>query len=837
MNVLLQNARYALREFRVGLQGFGIFLACLSLGVATMMSVGSLTTMIETAIAENGRNLLGGDVEVHTRGADLPGEVTGFLQQSGVVTRIRRLVTMSQLPEQDAIQLTMLKAIEAEYPLYGHLQLEPESAPEVALSRRSGHWGALIDVDLQKRFDIKTGSIIAIGDLEYQVRGVILHQPDAAVQGIKFAPTVIVGGESLDDSGLIKAGSIVRYDYRVKLDSGVDPELWRSRFEQRFGSDQYQIRTRNESVPGLDRILERVGLFLSVISVTALVVGGVGIGNAVKSYLARKREVIATLKCLGATRSDIFGIYFIQILLLTTIGAVIGVFVGMLVPWLLSEVLQQWWSLPVKIRIYPLPLVHAVLFGFCIALLFSIWPLATAVATPAAGLFRSRVVPQNLMVGGRYVFISVLITLMLLLMTVSTVRNPLFVASCFLTLGAVLWFLGGLAKGLKWISKKIPLPVDPRIRLAVTNIHRPGMPLVSIVISLGIGLSLFVAVASLHSNVAAQISRELPKSSPTHFFIDVQPYQLSSLQQEIGKLSGITHFENAAMVSARITGINGQGVDAWPQKTTELQNTQRIAVMPELPPGNSVIAGQWWPVDYNGPPLLSLSEHTAERLGLTVGDKLTLTANGRTLTGKLAAIRRVDWGSMSINFRFVASPNTFAGQPQTHVATVSAESTVETALYRLVAGQFPNVSLINVREIMSLVQSLLTDMGYAINAAAAVTILAGALVLAGAIAAGQYQRIYDAVILKVLGARSMDVLVCYIFEYFVVSAVTGVIAVLLGGGAAYFIVSGLMELPWVLPTGVMLATVGVSIALVIGLGLVGTWQALAKKPARVLRTE
>ncbi len=387
-------ARFAAREMRGGLKGFRVFLACLMLGVASIAAVGSLASAILEGIQENGQALLGGDVEVESQHGDLGPKARAYLATQGKVSRVVEMRAMGRATEKGSRTLIQLKAVDNAYPLYGTLTLDrPISIPD-ALAERNGVWGALIDEDLVRRLGVHTGDHISVGDLTYEIRAVITDEPDRSINSISFGPRVMVSEGSLAATHLIRIGSLVDYDYRLKLPArDRSRQMEGDRRARPYPDEAWRIRDRRDGAPSARRFVDRIGTFLTLVGLTALLVGGVGVGNAVKGYLDSRAETIATLKCIGAPAGMVFEIYLIQIMTLGLLGIAVGLVIGAGAPFVLADLIKEYLPVPTSLGIYPKPLLAAALYGGLTALAFTIWPLARAREIPAAALFRDLVAP------------------------------------------------------------------------------------------------------------------------------------------------------------------------------------------------------------------------------------------------------------------------------------------------------------------------------------------------------------------------------------------------------------------------------------------------------------
>jgi len=412
-----------------------------------------------------------------------------------------------------------------------------------------------------------------------------------------------------------------------------------------------------------------------------------------------------------------------------------------------------------------------------------------------------------------------------------------------------LWFVAGAigtfalfrAAGAAVVygARQLGRPRRPALRLALANLHRPGAPTAQVMLSLGIGLTVLVAVALVEGNLSREVENRLPAEAPAFFFIDIQPDQLAGFEAIVQAIPG-ARFDQVPMMRGRITRLNGTPVEAAsvaPEAQWALRSERGLTYAAALPTGSQLAAGAWWPPDYRGPPLVSFDAALARGMGVKVGDTLSVNLLGREITAVIANLRSIDWERLGINFTLVFAPGTLESAPQTHLAAVYLPQAEEEKLVRAVTESFPNVSAIHVREALAAVDRLIGTIGDAVRLTALVALAAGMLVLGGAIAAGHHRRVYDAVVLKVLGATRGALTRAFLIEHGILGILSALVACVLGTLAAYFLVTRLIKIEWVFLPAPLLWTVGLAILLTLALGFVGTWRALGAKAAPYLRNE
>lgn len=844
MNQLPLAFRFALRELRGGLSGFLIFIACIALGVGAIGGVASVARSIATGVAGQGQTLLGGDLRFELNQREAKPDERAFLQSLGTVADSAGMRSMARRADGADQALVEAKAVDAAYPLFGGLVVEPAMTTTDLFAERDGAFGAAAPDLLFDRLGVAVGDRIMLGNQQIQLRARIVTEPDQISDGFGFAPRLLLSLDGLRAAGLIQPGSLVEHVYKIRLPAGAteaEVKTIRDLATAEFPQAGWSIRDRGNAAPALSANIERFTQFLTLVGLTALVVGGVGVANAVRAYLDSKRGVIATFKSVGASGRLIFTIYLIQVLIIAAIGITIGLVIGALMPFGASAALSAVIPVPAEVGIYPGPLAMAAAFGVMVTLAFAILPLGRARDIPATALFRELGFEAQGWPRWGYMAAAGGIALALALLAVwfSADRRiaGLFVISAalsFLVLRAV-------AMGVQDIARRSPAVRSTPLRLAIGNIHRPGALTPSVVLSLGLGLTLLVALALIDGNLRRQISGSLPERAPNFFFVDIQSGEVDGFSSFIEQEAPGADLMKVPMLRGRITALNGveaAKVQVPAEGAWVLRGDRGITYSTTIPENATIASGQWWPADYAGEPLVSFSAEEAGQVGLKIGDTVSVNVLGRTITARIASLRDVQWESMGINFVMVFSPNTFAGAPHSWLATLTmkdAAPAAEAGLLNAVTKAYPTVTSVRVKDALDVVNQLVAQLGTAIRAAAAVALVASVLVLAGALAAGNRARVHDAVVLKTLGATRRTLIAAFSLEYALIGLATAVFALLAGGAAAWFVIARIMRLPSSFMPEVAASTVVLALVLTVGIGLIGTWRVLGQKAAPVLR--
>jgi len=834
--------RLALREMRGGLRGFYIFLACIALGTAAIAGVNSVSAAITQAIGTQGQTLLAGDVRFELTNRFATPEEMAYFESLGDVSLSTGLRSMARLADGSDQALVEARGIDGLYPLYGTLETAPQKPAAELFAKTGEAYGAVVAPLLLDRLGLAVGDEILLGTARLKVTATLVREPDAVSEGFGFAPRLLLSEEALRATGLVQTGSLVKNAYRIRL---ADPALplagIRAAAGKAFPSAGWSIRTADAAAPSLTANITRFSQFLTLVGLTALIVGGVGVANAVRAYLDSKRSVIAIFKCLGAPASLVALVYLAQIALIAAAGILIGLVAGALMPMVAMRFLEGILPVPAEAAIYPSALVLAAVFGLLTALAFAVLPLGHARAVPATALFREQGFEARGLPGWPYLLAAGLLLAALAGLAVLTAYDRRIalvflgaIAFSFVVLRAVAWLITVLAR-------RSPRVNSPALRLAVGNIHRPGALTSSVVLSLGLGLALLVTLTLIDGNLRRELTGSLPERAPNFFFVDIQGSELDGFRSVLKANLPEGKVVEVPMLRGRVMELNGVDVakvTVPPEGQWVLRGDRGITYAKNVPENSTLSEGAWWPADYSGEPLVSFSAEEGKELGLKLGDTVTVNVLGRNITARIANFRTVEWESLSINFVMVFSPNTFAGAPHAWLATVidpGATAAEEAATLKAVTNAYPTVTSVRVKDALDVIDELVGQLATAIRAAAAVALIASILVLAGALAAGNRARVHDAVVLKTLGATRSTLIRAFSYEYLMLGLATAVFALVAGGAAAWFVVSRIMKLPSAFLPDVAVTTVLIALVLTVGIGLAGTWRILGQKAAPVLR--
>ncbi|MFA3917327.1 ABC transporter permease [Ruegeria hyattellae] len=831
--------RIARRELRGGVRGFRIFLACLALGVAAIAAVGTVRSGIDAGLAREGAALLGGDAEMEFTYRFATADERAWMDATaGAVSEVVDFRSMAVVDGVEPTRaLTQVKAVDRAYPLVGAVRLEPDMPLDTALGGQDGIPGAVMERVLIDRLGLAMGERFRLGTQEFILSAAIAHEPDGAADGFRLGPRTLLRTGSLAASGLLASGTLYSTKYRLDLPEGVDLAKLASVARDRFETTGMRWTDARNGAPGIAEFVDRLSAFLILVGLSGLAVGGIGVSAAVRAYLGDKTATIATLRTLGADRATVFQVYFIQIGVLSVLGIGIGLVIGAGAPLAFGPLIQSRLPIPADFTIYPTPLAEAAVYGMLTALIFTLWPLARTEEIRPATLFRDAITGLHGLPRARYI-----------LATLAGLAALVWLAAWFSgSARLALWTAGGLSGALLALTiaavliRRTARAAKPRaqgrpaLRWALAAISGNGEGAGAVVLSLGLGLSVLATVGQIDGNLRRAISSNLPDIAPSYFFVDIQKDQMEGFNQRLADDPAVGRVESAPMLRGIITRINGKPAREIAGEHWVLQGDRGVTYSAARPEDAKLTAGEWWPTNYDGPPLVSFAAEEAAEMGLSLGDMLTVNILGRDITAEVTSFREVDFSTAGMGFILSMNPAALEAAPHSFIATVYAEPQAEAAILRDLAGQFPNITAIRVRDAIDRVTEVLSGLAAATALGASAALVTGFLVLIGAAAAAVTARTYEAALLKTLGATRRRILLSFALRSALLGAAAGIVALAAGiaGGWAvsHYILETGFSVIW--PSALTIVTGGILATLLAGLCF--AWGPLSARPARILR--
>lgn len=834
-------AKFARRELRGGLSGFRILIACLALGVAAIAAVGSVRSAIEAGLSAEGATLLGGDAEAELtyRFAE-PDERTwleSISEQVSEVVDFRSMIVVKRGGVEE-FGLTQIKAVDSAYPLMGRVTLEDDFDFKQALAPQNGRDGVVLERVLVDRLGLRVGDQLMLGLKSFHLGGILKSAPDSASDGFSLGPRTIVYRSSLDGTGLLAPGTLFSTKYRLDLSQEANLEALAAEAKNRFENSGLRWRDARNAAPGVAEFVERLSIFLILVGLAGLAVGGIGVSSAVQSYLATKTTVIATLRSLGASNTTIFQTYFLQISVLACLGIVFGLILGSGVPLVFATLIEQALPFPIRMRVFIGPLVEASIYGVLTASIFTLWPLAQAENIRAATLFRDLGDKAKTFPNRRFLLVTaVLLSLLLIFASVFTGALKLTfwmglgILSALILLSVSAFLLQKAARLITPLTRGRPV-----WHWAFSAIGGTKGDAAPVVLALGLGLSILAAVGQIDGNLRAAIARDLPQVAPAYFIVDIQKSQMPQFRSILQDDAAVTRVDEAPMLRGIITKINGidaqlVGGDHW-----VLQGDRGVTYSATPRNSGELTEGSWWREGYTGSPQISFSADAAAEMGLTLGDEMTVNILGRDITGTITSFRNVDFSTAGIGFVLAMNPTALAGAPHSFIATVYAKEAAEARILRNLASEFPNITAIRVRDVIGRVVVLLASIAAATSYGASAALVTGFLVLIGAASTGAGARRYEAAVLKTLGASRHSILISFALRTMILGAAAGLVALAAGiaGGWAVctFVLSTEFHIIW--PNALAVISGGILANVLAGLAF--AFNALNAAPARVLRS-
>ena len=835
----------AMRELRSGVGGLAVFVFCIALGVAAVAAIGSLAAAFNESLARQGRLVIGGDLSfelVHRQA--LPEELAA-LEALGDISSSASFRAMARTGDGKSA-LVEVKAVDTAYPLYGEVAvIRPADAGPIW---RSGD-RVLAEPALLERLGLDVGGTLKIGEATVTIGGVLGEQPDRLADRLSYGPKLLMSRDTLDRTGLVQPGSLIRWIYRVKLPEAqtADKEVLaeaRAAIDKKFPQGGFAIRDWTDPTPSLRRDAERFTQFINFVGLTALLLGGIGVGNAIRSYMAKKREIIATFKCLGASSRLVLLVYMIQALLLAGIGIGIGLLIGALTPLALATFYADVLPIELAVEPKPMPLLVAALAGLLTMALFVLWPLGRASRVSPAVLMRAHLTEERERSSWPFAAGAAAAGVALFALAIAASEERAVTAAISAGIVAAFVLLLGFGVGLQHLAARLRRAKPPAWALALASIAGPGSLARSIAVSLGLGLGLLIAVALIHRSLVNEIESNIEIDAPAYYFLDVEESDLGAFRNTVKAVEPQAKLNDAPMLRGRIVALNGvpaEKIEAAPDSRWVLAGDRGLTYTDTVPGASSIVEGEWWEKGYDGPPLVSFDVDLAKGIGLKLGDSITVNVLGRNIDAKITSLRKIDWESLAINFVMVFSPKTLEGAPHRSVTTLELPKGTsfdrEAKVIQALADRFPLVTAIKIGDIVAAAKDLLGKVMTAISVTAGVTLLIGMAVLAGAVAAGQQQRKYLAVLYKTLGATRGRIIRAELLEFGLLGLSTALLALVMATLTAWALCRWAFDVTFVFSPWAAAETVLLALALVLGVGAIATYRVLSAKAAPYLRAE
>jgi putative ABC transport system permease protein len=841
----------AARESRGSAGRLLFFAACLSVGVAAVVAVSGVSSALDEAIRSQARQLLAADLVVSSR-RDIPPEAVAAVDAvpGARRTESRQLPTVVSVPPAvpngppGASLLCELKAVEADYPYYGQV----ETVPANALADVRDGETVLVGPELLSRLDLAVGDLLNVGEARFRIGGTIHREPDRMGVSFTLGPRVLLSMDGLRRTGLTGAGSRVVSRLLVRLPDGTTSEqVKQAAIDIRAANPEpefVRIETYAEAQPSLRDGIDRIGKFLGLVALLSLLIGGIGVAQAVRAWLAGRLDAIATLKALGARPREIFMLYLGQTAVLGLCGSLAGALLGALVARLVPRFQQTLLPVAFDVGWQPRAMAEGILLGVSVAVLFGLRPLLDVLRVPPARVMRSNADPLPM---NRAAAVGVAVILVLGIALAAMVQSGSVLLGIQFAAGliAATAVLSGGVWCIVRIVGRVPRSIaSPTIRHGLAALARPGAGTLGAVVALGLGVLTVVGMYLVQDRLTAQLDAELPDEAPTVFLIDIQPDQWEGVRERLEQ-GDAERVDSVEVVVGRLRSVAGASVAELLSRTAEgrdqghrrwvLGREQRMTTMETLPEGNTVVEGELWSVPDRAE--ISIERDFATDLGAKVGDTVVFDVQGIPLELLVTSIRTVEWQRFSINFFLVVEPGVLDGAPGFRVATARLPEGAESEVQDRIVAAYPNVTVLRLREILEKVVAIMEQIGLGVRLLGGFTVLAGITILGGSIGAGAVRRARDVALYKTLGMTRAQVIVTLAVEYALIGVVAGGIGAVGGVALAWSITRFGFEIAWAWRPGVYLLAVVATVVLTVVAGLAASSRPLAVRPVTVLRQE
>ena len=830
------------REIRSSWRRLLFFFLCIALGVGAVVALRSLIQNLTGAIGTDARALMTADIEVNSTNDFSPAELAKIeeaVNASGIVDGRNEAITVSSMarpvdPNNPNVKFVELKGIEPPFPLVGNFELDGGQPFNFGFLENHG---ALVARILLEDLQVNIGDKIRIGEGEFEIRGSFDQEP-GGTSGFRIGARVFIEKKAFDDAGITKNASRVRR--RILYRTTDNPTELVNALRETLKGTVISVQSYRETQENLGAQFTRTENYLALTGLLILVLGGVGVWNVARAFVDQKRKSVAVLKCLGASGNRIITVYLLQILTLGLVGSVFGVVLAQgalwFVRWRFLEDLPEKMAYSVK---FPTAF-QGVILGVMISLLFSALPLLQVRNIKPKLLLRDenndalrRLDPAKWLFGA--------LSLAGLLGLAVWQAGSLTVGAYFLAgLGVTAAVLYAAAVLLTRALRRVRSLGSFSVTQAVNSLYRPGNQTRIILLAVGLGAFVVIAVQSMQTNLVREFDFTRNQRLPSLFFVDVQKSQIGELAQLIEERTG-EKAETTPTVRARIAFVNGEPID-FAQREVRQQQGQigrefAITYRPTLDANETVIEGEFWDDAFPDEPQVSIEEEMATRIKVGAGDSITFDISGRKITARVANVRKIDLRNTRTAFVFVFKPGTLEAAPQSYAATVLSRvsATDRQRLQRDTLAKFPNVQIFDVADLVATLQKLVNNIVLAVSFVGGFVILSGMLILIGSIALTKSQRIYENAILKTLGARRPMLAAILLTEYGLLGLLSGLIGTLFAIALSYVVSRFLLDIEWAFDPALAIEGVVITTLLVMLVGAAASFDVLFRKPLATLR--
>jgi putative ABC transport system permease protein len=846
----------AWRESRASRRRLLLFGSAVSIGVAALVAISSFTTNLQEAVRTEARELLGADVALRSSRpfTEAVEALLDSAQRAGVaVARRTTFSSMGYVRRTEGIRLLDVRAVGPGFPFYGEVITSPPGRWRALDTGRV----ALVDTSLLVALDARIGDTLELGRRQFVIAGAVSEVPGHVTGGglNAFGAQVYIPVKDVEGTGLIVFGSRARYHALLRTDSEREARRFVARNAQLLRQQRVSSETAQEAQDELNEVLHDLSNFLQFVGLVALLLGGIGVASGVGAFVRGKLDTVAVLRCLAATRPQVFAIYLTQAAVLGLVSAGLGAGLGVAVQLMLPRLLSGLLPVDVRVAAEPRAVLAGIGIGLAVSLLFALRPLLEVrLVSPLQALrraFEER--PRTERDPLRLVSLGALAVLVLVLCMARDGDPAVGLGYAGAIAGSVVVLTLASSLAVRLARSSAAAPALARrwpyvVRQGVANLHRPRNQTRTVVTALGFGVALLATLYLVQANLLSQIDRAMANAvgKPNVVFLDIQPDQKEGVRSEV-RDAGHPVIQEVPLVPMRIAAINGRDLAALTRDTSAnrpsfwaLRHEYRSTWRDTLTASERLVRGAWWTgtgrPDSTGAYPLSLSLDVATDLKVDLGDAITWNVQGAMIPTRVAAVREVDWARFEPNFFAVLSSAALEKAPHSSVLLTRVEDAARRArLQRRIAERWPNVTSVDVALVQRTVQRLMGRVALAVRFMAAFSLATGALVLLGAVAAGRLERIREGALLKALGATQRQLRRIFLVEYLSLGVLAGMVGIGLATAGAWAFTKWVFELSFtapLLPLGAVLASTGALVALI---GLAASREVFSRTAMEVLR--
>lgn len=830
----------AWRDLRSNAGKLFLFMSSIVIGIAALVAIQSFGNNLTNSIDVQSKALMGADFVIDSNSP--ANEVVQQIMDSlgGPDSREINFASMVVFPQKNNNKLVQVLGTEAGFPFYGELETRPPSASQTYQDKG----GALVDATVMLQFGLRPGDSVKIGNITLPIEGELKAVPGRSALSSSVAPAVFIPYDKIPETGLLQRGSRVEYKYYFLADEGQDLEALYKAIDPRLDAEGADLDTHLDESRRLGRRYNNFGKFLNIVAFIALLLGCVGIASAVHVYIRGKLRSIAVLKCMGASRRQTFEIFLIQIAGLGAIGGILGTLLGIGLQMAAPALLKDY--LPVEVEIslsYP-AIFFGLILGVLMSVAFALLPLLKTWYVSPLSVLRIQQ-DADLKTGKAQILVLGVIFLFLILLAVQILDNWRYALFFILGLGVCFALLFGVARLLMWaIRKYFPEKVGFCIRQSLLNLFRPQNQTSVLLLSVGVGAFLISTLFFSKDILLSKVALGNDENSPNIILLDVQTDQVEDVKKTIIQ-NGAPVLDDIPIITMRVAEINGRSVNEIRNDTTSsigrwvLNHEFRVTYRDSLIPSETIVAGSWIGQSGDREVIpISVAQNFASDARVEVGDTVTFNVQGLLVKTEIASIREVDWGRVQLNFSVLYPSGVLEEAPKFYVVSTRSSGDQSSAfLQRQLVGLYPNISIIDLRQVLSLLEGILDKIGLVIRFMALLSILTGIIVLIGAVRTSKYQRIKESVLLRTLGAKNTQLLKISFYEYAFLGILGSLTGILLSLAGSFLLAQFVFEEPFVPSAQPFLILLPGLTFLVIGIGLLNSRAVLNSPPLKILRSE